>query len=80
MHIREIGFDAEFWSCGRHELRRLNFRQTGNFASKPSELSFFLNIKKDMIFNRRIWPCVYEEDCFLLMLAASCTSSHNKCF
>jgi hypothetical protein len=48
MHIREIGFDAEFWSCGRHELRRrLNFGRTGNFASKPSELSFFfLNIKK----------------------------------
>jgi hypothetical protein len=51
MHIREIGFDAEFLSCGRHELRRLNnFGRTGNFASKPSELSFFLNIKKDMIF------------------------------
>jgi hypothetical protein len=46
MHIRKIGFDAEFLSCGRHELRRLNFGGTGNFASKPSELSFFSNIKK----------------------------------
>jgi hypothetical protein len=69
MHIREIGFDAEFLSCGRHELRRLNFGGTGNFASKPSELSFFSNIKKDMIFYRRIWPCVFEEGCFLFNAA-----------
>jgi hypothetical protein len=40
-----------FLSCGRHDLRRLEPALeeglvSGKFASKPSELSFFLNIIK----------------------------------
>jgi hypothetical protein len=75
-----------FLSSGRHELRRLEPALeeglvSGKFASKPSEPSFFLNIiKKTRFFTEGFGHDVFEEDCFLLMLAASCTSSHHKCF